>query len=555
MKQNQIHWNIPQIVGEPLHISIAAGDQIFIVGPNGSGKSALIQHFVSLHGSQNQPQRIQRIAAHRQTWLTSGSIDVTPNQRRQFDEVFKADETDPASRWMDRTPHERQSAVLFDLVAQENDRARRITRQVDDGKECEAKRIADKIKSPFTRLNDLLQCGMLTITLEDSLGEEILARHRGANTLFSMAQMSDGERNATIIAANVLTVEPGTILLIDEPERHLHRSIIEPFLSAVFEQRQDCTFIISTHELALPIANPRAQVLMVRSCRWGEDTAEAWDAEFFQANPELSESLNRAILGARRRILFVEGTSGSLDLQLYSALFPDLSVVPQGNCVDVRKAVMGLRDTSNLHHLEAFGLVDRDNCREEEIERLAGTRVFALEVYSVEALYYCQEAIEAVAARQAESLGRDAEQMIASAKQKALRVLTKGDLVERMAARRAAGRIHDSVLSQIPEWQSVKEHTDPRISVSVDSPYPEELDRFRKLVADERLDELVARYPLRESCLFSTIAGALDCRNRRNYEQMLLSRLRADENLARKLKQRVGPLATALGSLPSGEAG
>ena len=49
-----------------------------------------------------------------------------------------------------------------------------------------------------------------------------------------MAQMSDGERAAAIIAATVLVADPGTLFLIDEPERHLHRSIIEPFLSALF---------------------------------------------------------------------------------------------------------------------------------------------------------------------------------------------------------------------------------------------------------------------------------------------------------------------------------
>ncbi len=550
-----MYWDIPQIVGEPLHIPITGGDRIFIVGPNGSGKSALIQHFVSLHGSQNQPQEIQRIAAHRQTWLTSGSIDVTPKKRRQFDEIFKTYETDPASRWMDRSPHERQSAVLFDLVAQENDRARRITRQVDDGKECEAKRIAARTTSPFARLNDLLQCGMLTITLEDSLGEEILARHRGTETSFSMAQMSDGERNAAIIAANVLTVKPDTILLIDEPERHLHRSIIEPFLSAVFEQRQDCAFIISTHELALPIANPRAQVLMVRSCRWGADTAEAWDAQLLKASPELPEDLKRLILGARRRILFVEGTSGSLDLPLYTTLFPKVSVVSQGSCTDLLRAVKGLRETTNLHHVEAFGLIDRDNRGEDEVKQLFDNGVFALEVYSVEALYYSLDAIEAVARWQANSFRCSADEMIASVKEEALRVLEESDLAERMAARRSAGRIHAELLSQMPDWKYIRDHRGSRFKVSVESPYSEELEHFRKLVAEKRLDELVARYPLRESRLFNTIANALKCRYRSDYEQMVLSRLRDAENLAQKLKQRVGPLATELERATSREAG
>ena len=61
-----------------------------------------------------------------------------------------------------------------------------------------------------------------------------------------------------IIAAHVITADPGIVFLIDEPERHLHRSIIQPFLSALFNLRKDdCAFVIATHEIALPVENPR----------------------------------------------------------------------------------------------------------------------------------------------------------------------------------------------------------------------------------------------------------------------------------------------------------
>lgn len=546
-----MNWDIPQIGGKPLRISINPGDRIFMVGPNGSGKSALIQHLVSSKPSL----KIRRIAAHRQTWLTSGSVDFTPNQRREFARLHAVYEVQPAARWKDEAPHEKQSAVLFDLVAQDNDRSRRISRHVDDQNTEEAEKISGETGAPFAQLNELLNRAMLAITLDNSRGEEILARHRSDGTYFSMAQMSDGERNAAIIAADVLTLEPETTLLIDEPERHLHRSIIIPFLSAVFERRQDCAFIISTHEVGLPIANPEAQIIMVRSCSWEADTAKAWDVELLKANTELPENLKRTILGSRRRILFVEGSSDSLDLPLYTTLFPEVSVVSQGSCADVLKAVKGLRETTNLHHVEAFGLIDRDNRGEDEVKQLLDSGVFALEVYSVEALYYSLDAIETVARWQANSFRRSADEMIASVKEKALRVLEESDLAEIMAARRSAGRIHAELLSQMPDWKYIRDHTGTRFKVSVESPYSEELERFRKLVADKRLDELVARYPLRKSNLFSTIADALRCRCRSDYEQMVLSRLRDDENLAQKLKQRIGPLATELERATSRQAG
>ena len=85
---------------------------------------------------------------------------------------------------------------------------------------------------------------------------------RNGSTPYSVAELSDGERNAFLIAADILTAGTGTLLLIDEPERHLHRSIISPLLSLLFAKRKDCFFVVSTHEVMLPLDNPAAQTLL-----------------------------------------------------------------------------------------------------------------------------------------------------------------------------------------------------------------------------------------------------------------------------------------------------
>ena len=541
-------WNIPQISGQPLQVVLGFGDRIFVVGANGAGKSALIQQFVS----SNPNRKVRRISAHRQTWFNSGSIDLTPQNRREFDQQFVQQEMNVQARWRDFNAQQKQSAVLFDLVSRENARSRSIARHVDDQDTQKAIQFASESVSPFDQLNELLALGTLSVSLENSNDEEILAQHRNDGTSFSIAQMSDGERNAAIIAATVLTVESETVLLIDEPERHLHRSIIEPFLSALFQRRQDCAFIISTHEIALPAANPEARVLMVRSCEWNGDTAKAWDVEILEANTNLPAEFRRDILGARRRILFVEGTTTGLDLPLYDALFPCLSVVPKGSCSDVQRAVSGLRSARDLHHVEALGLIDKDDRSASEIVHLAKNGIFALDVRSVEALYYCSDAIAAVAGRQAESLGSNDDELIELAKTKALDVLKQSGLAERMAARRCERTVRNSMLSQLPNWKKlIKTDATTRIGACIGSPYPEELKCFKKLVVDEHLDDLVARYPLRESGVFGAIAEALRCSERRDYEQMVVSQIRRDSDLAQKLRERIAPLSTALEAEPT----
>ena len=316
-----MHWSIPRPVGDALAVDLQAGQQIYVVGANGSGKSALLQHLAT-----SADGKIRRIFAHRQTWLNSGGLTFTPHRRLRFERERLNYDMSQDSLWRDHTGSQSHEAVLFDLVAAENKRARSITQLVENRNiKCAQK--AAEAASPFARLNDLLALGTLRVSLHNADNAEIVARI-GDGPSFGIEKMSDGERNAAIIAATVLTVEPDTTLLVDEPERHLHRSIIAPFLAALFDQRQDCAFVISTHELFLPLENADACVLMTRSCTWAGDRPQAWDLRILEPLAQLPEALRLAVLGARARVLFVEGTASSLDLPLYTALFPNVSVSP-----------------------------------------------------------------------------------------------------------------------------------------------------------------------------------------------------------------------------------
>ena len=543
---------IPNASGDPLAISIEVGEQLYVVGANGTGKSALFQHWVTSVGGPN----VKRIAAHRQTWFESGSLDFTARRRRDFETNVRSWDRQVDARWMEHSPAERQSAVLFDLVAKDNTRYRTIGQYIDNNNLNGATAFASESESPFKQLNDLLQLGTLTVSLSNSNDEEILAQHRNNGLSFSIAQMSDGERAAAIMAANVLTVEPGTILLIDEPERHLHRSIIEPFLSALFAKRQDCAFVISTHEIALPIANQAANVVILRSCVWNGNQAGAWDAEVLESGADLPEDLKRDVLGARRRILFVEGAPNSLDLPLYGGLFSELSVIPKGSCEEVIRAVKGLSGSYENHHVEAIGLIDRDDRTQDEVNELAQDNVFALDACSVESLYYCSDAIEAVACRQAESLGRDPQVMLEAAKENALQAIgTDQDLPERMAARRSERLVYNRFAAHLPDWREIKAAGEQlTISEPIENPYQDELNRFNGLVKSGDLDGLIARYPLRESSVFERIVTALGCRNQADYARMVVARVRDDARLTENLKERIRPLAELLDGGRSNDA-
>ena len=519
----EIHWEIPRISDEPIQLTVNNGDQLFIVGANGSGKSSLMQRLTVDAGDK----KIKRIAAHRQTWFDSGNIDFTPTNLQEYNRNTLQYNTHNEARWRDLRAEQDLSAVLFDLLTKENTINDSIVHHVRNEDNSQAYELSTKLPSLIYQINELLNHGGLTVTLEKNSNQNLLARHPQEEP-FSIAEMSDGERSAVIMAAHVITAESGTVFLIDEPERHLHRSIIQPFLSALFALRSgDCAFIIATHEMALPVASPKARVLMLRSCQWSGSECIAWDAETLEPNSELPPELKLAILGSKKKILFVEGQRGSLDVSLYSVLFPTLSVNPIGSCEEVQKAVLGLRGSQEIDDAEVFGLIDRDNRADKDIEKLAEKGIFALKVYSVEALYYCSDAIDAVAHRQAGSLGRDANELIESTKQQVIEELKNQQLAERMAARRCERQIQELALSNIPNWKSIRANAAQPICVPIDPQvYLEELDYFNELVKEAEIDQLIARYPLRDSRVFEIIATTLKCQNQETISVWFLSKLR-----------------------------
>ena len=110
------------------------------------------------------------------------------------------------------------------------------------------------------------------IELDPQEPDALVARRIATNQTYGIEQLSDGERSALLLASEVLTAPKGTLLLLDEPERHLHRSIISPLLSGLFAQRSDCNFVISTHDLLLPHDCGPTPVLVLRSCMFTGDT-------------------------------------------------------------------------------------------------------------------------------------------------------------------------------------------------------------------------------------------------------------------------------------------
>lgn len=348
------------MVAFPFKIKVNSGAEIpvlmdttaplFIVGANGSGKSTLVQHILEL--STKEGITCKRIAAHRQVTMESTLIGMTSSGRRDYAQNSRSVELSVQGRWMDRYAGNRWQAVLFDLVAQETDLGSRVLDKLYAGKRDEVDTIVKTERRPFDRINELLSLAGLPVNIKHNPENGVtMAIHKtAASSPYDMAQMSDGERSAVQIAAEVLTAERDSILLIEEPERHLHASIVVPFLTALFAERPDCSFVISTHELALPKSNRDSRVLALRSFKPNSQS----DVTLLKRKP-MPDWIRREMIGAREKILFVEGKSESLDTSLYEVLFPDVSIRPVGSYSNVIEAVKGVKSTWKSMNLKRLG--------------------------------------------------------------------------------------------------------------------------------------------------------------------------------------------------------
>jgi hypothetical protein len=197
-------------------------------------------------------------------------------------------------------------------------------------------------------------------------------------------------------------------------------SIISPLLKHLFAKREDCAFVVSTHDVDLSLDHPGARTLLVRGCTVAGSSFNAWDVDLVPPGAQVDEDLKRDAFGARRKLLFVEGAGGSLDAPLYGVIFPEVSVIAKGSSRDVEYAVAGVRGSQDLHWLRAFGVVDSDGRLPDEVGRLKERGVYALSVFSVESIYYNPGVQRQVAERHAAVTGEDGPTRVAKAKAAAL---------------------------------------------------------------------------------------------------------------------------------------
>jgi ABC transporter, ATP-binding protein-related protein len=373
--------NIPRKDNSNLELTLKAGKTTIIIGANGSGKTRLAVYLEEQLG-----EKAHRIAAHR-------ALNLNPNVNKISESKAKKkliygvewDDIPISYRAGHRWDHKAPTLLLNDfdyllqyLFAQQNNLAVENNQKLNRGESItNSKTKLDILQEVWERLLPLKK---LHITADDirvsSIGIE--------SADYSASEMSDGERAVFYILGQVLSANEGSILIFDEPELHIHKSIISNLWDEIEKLRPDCSFLMITHDIEFA-ATRVATKYVIRNYY----SDPAWDISEIP-DSELDEQTITLILGSRKPILFVEGEKTSLDMETYRLCYPEWTVIPKGSCKDVIQAVSSLRKLNEdmpILNIKCAGIVDRDTRDSSQIEELEGQGIKVLPCSEIENIF------------------------------------------------------------------------------------------------------------------------------------------------------------------------
>lgn len=371
------------LTGTSSRLRLRAGLSTIIVGANGSGKTRLARHCEKELGAA-----AHRISAQRLLALDPSIQKISEKAARgqlrygyaRPEEYSNVQTARDVNRWSEADPSfilNDAGALLQVLFAEQANVGVAVNDAAQAGGPAVGREtLVIKLKEIFHRV---LPTRRLITTADDV--QVTALTDGGESEPYSLTRMSDGEKAVFYIIGQILVAEAGSVFIMDEPEIHVHRSILGRLWDELEAARPDCAVLLITHDLEFA-ASRTGMKYVVRSYL----PEAGWTIEEVPEAEGFSEELVTLILGSRRPVLFVEGRQGSLDLAFYRACYPEWTIVPRGGCDDVIRSVATMRANASLTRITCAGLVDADARDEADRTRLAARGIAVLPVAEIENL-------------------------------------------------------------------------------------------------------------------------------------------------------------------------
>ncbi len=225
---------------------------------------------------------------------------------------------------------------------------------------------------------------------------------------YNSSEMSDGERVVFYLIAQVMSISKDSIIIIDEPEMHIHPSLVNNLFNLIESARPDCNFIYLTHNIDFAVTRLNARKIWMKSYNAGD----VWDYEVLTPQDSIPEQLYLELLGSRKPILFLEGRVESIDYNLYQHVFSDYTIKPIDGCSKVIQTVKSFNEQSEFHNNYAYGLIDRDRRSESEVQSYNSKNIWVLDVAEIENLFLVEGIVKLIS----EYMGKESDEIFSEVK-------------------------------------------------------------------------------------------------------------------------------------------
>ena len=366
-----------------------AQENTVVVGANGCGKTTLAN---TLQKSLNVKDGIVIPA---QKLLIIPTFSSTPNyaataerynqyQREILDDkqTFNVSKEDDFPYSAARQYGSEFKNVLATLYSERMSKRNRFCDAIERGERPTKQELQSVLDRVINIWNFLIE--HRSLQCDDS--NNLILTGEGIEGNYPAFQMSDGERIILYLVGRVLLAPERALIVIDEPEMYLHKTIVGKLWNKLEMERQDCVFLYLTHDLQFA-ASRNGRKAWIRSFEY----PSKWTIDNIDEN-EIPEELLLKLLGSRKKILFCEGKRNSLDSKIFELLFENYTITPVETCKDVMNFTRAFNKIPNTV-AKAYGIIDRDFRSEEQLEKLQQQNVFSYDVAEIENLFLLPDII------------------------------------------------------------------------------------------------------------------------------------------------------------------
>ena len=363
---------------------------IAVIGANGAGKTRFGSRLEETHA-----EITHRISAQKSLSMPT---EVSPKSRERAEEEFWYGGQHENKDWLKtigKKSYRWQNNINTSLL---NDYHQLLILLHTEEYEESLKFQEGEISKPTTKLDRIQRIW------EEILPHRKLIKRAGIietypsdkpTEKYNASEMSDGERVIFYLIGETVCAKPNSLIILDEPEMHIHKSITKKLWDAIEKERPDCTFVYLTHDIDFATSRQNAIKIWLKSYEGNQ----IWDYEILEEGNPIPEQVLLEILGSRKPILFTEGDYSSIDYFLYQQIFPEFTVTSLGNCNKVFETTKSFNEQKEFHHLTAIGIIDRDRRTEDDVKEIRKLNILVPDVSEAENLLLLEDVIKIVASK------------------------------------------------------------------------------------------------------------------------------------------------------------